>query len=401
MRTVTRREVLAHGAVTAGCLAAGAVGIRSAAHAAAPALPPDKSADAPSSPVALERCENYEPQAFRAVLERCLNLIGGVKPLVENKTVTIKINLTGMTWDPVFGLPAQETYQTQPDSLAALCAILADAGARRIIVIENLYWKKPVEQTLLENGWDVNAIKAAGNHRVSFEDTRNRGAFPGYSRITVPWGGFVYPAFDVNQRFEKTDVLVSLTKLKQHATAGITGVIKNFFGNTPSSIYGDDGPGEDALMHRARMFHGGRSKPPAGAPAELDHGLPLTGTVRVPRITADIYGARPADLGIVDGVRTIRGGEGHWNRNIGLMEPKVLLAGLNGVCTDAVCTAVMGFDPQADHGQKPFQGDNHLKLLAEVGHGTNDLARIEVRGVAIKDVVCPFDAATRAPQERS
>ncbi len=390
MHRITRRSVLAGGLAAAGCVVTG-FGSSGAASVSAD-NGTDRSGSAPESPVAICRCPNYQPAELRRALEHSFDLIGGIKPLVENKTVTIKINLTGMEWKPVFGLPAQETYQTQPDSLAALCAILADCGARRMVVVENLYWEKPFEQVLIENGWDVKGIVAAGGHRVTFEDTRNRGKFPGYSRISVPWGGFIYPGFEVNQRFEKTDVLISMNKLKQHATAGITGVIKNCFGNTPSSIYGDDGPGEHALKHRAAMFHSGRKQPPAGAPAELAHGLENKGSIRVPRITADIYGARPADLGIIDGIRTISGGEGHWNGGIALKEPKLLLVGRNGVSTDAVATAVMGFDPQAAHGAKPFQGDNHLQLLASVGVGTNDLSRIEVRGVPLREAVHPFDA---------
>jgi uncharacterized protein (DUF362 family) len=350
----------------------------------------DRADQAPASPVALVRCESYEPKRFREALERSFDLIGGIKSLVRDKTVTIKLNLTGMEWKPAFNLPAQETYQTQPNTVAALCALLAEAGARRIVVVENLYWVKPFEQVLSEAGWDVKAIQSAGSHRVSFEDTRNRGSFPGYSRFKVPWGGYVYPAFDVNQRFEKTDLLVSLAKLKQHAMAGITGAVKNLFGMTPSSIYGDDGPGEGAVKHRAVMFHGGGKTPPVGVPGELDHRLPKRGEVRVPRIVADIFGTRPSELNIVEGVRTISGGEGHWNRGIALKEPKVLLAGRNGVCTDAVGTAVMGFDLQAPHDQHSFPGDNHLRLLAAAGIGAIDLKRIEVRGLAIRDAICRF-----------
>lgn len=357
---------------------------------AAPRDLPDQSDKAPALPVALLRCESYEPKVFRAALAQSFDLIGGIQSLVRDRTVTVKLNLTGMEWKPVFGLTAQETYQTQPNTVAALCALLAEAGARRVVLVENLYWEKPFEQVLTEAGWDVKTILSAGNHRVTFEDTRNRGSFRGYSRFKVPWGGYVYPAFDVNQRFEQTDVLISLAKLKQHATAGITGAVKNLFGITPSSIYGDDGPGEQALKHRAAMFHSGRKKPPAGAPGELDHGLPDQGTRRVPRIVADIFGARPSEINLVEGVRTISGGEGSWNKGIALQEPKLLLAGRNGVCTDAVATAVMGFDPQAPHGHKPFPGDNHLRLLAQAGVGAIDLKRIEVRGLKIKDAVCQF-----------
>ena len=193
---------------------------------------------------------------------------------------------------------------------------------------------------MIDLGWDVAAIQAAGGHKVTFEDTRNKGKFPGYSRFNVPWGGFMYPAFDLNQRFEKADVLVSLSKLKQHTRAGVTMTVKNMFGATPSSLYGNDAPGENALTHRTKMFHSGRTQPPAGVPQELDHGAERRSESRVPRITADIYGARPVDLTVIDGIRTISGGEGYWNKGVALQEPKVLLAGRNVSATHAALGSV-------------------------------------------------------------
>ena len=354
----------------------------------------EKPPNAPSSPVAIQRCESFDPQLFRKKLDAALDLIGGIGNLVRGKTVTIKINLTGMSWEPCCGLPAQETYITHPSSLAALCAAVSDAGVQRIVVIENYYRNEPPEKILAAAGWDVAAIKSAGGHKVVFEDVRNRGPWPAYSRFKVPWGGFIYPAFDLNQRFEKTDVLLSLSKLKQHACAGVTMTIKNMFGSTPCALYGNEAPNENALVHRTSMFHSGRKSPPAGVPGELAHGLSNSALVRVPRIAADIYGARPVDLTIVDGVRTLAGGEGSWNRGIRMVEPKVLLAGRNGVCMDAICTAVMGFDPQAPDMKPPFPGHNYLNLLASVGMGTNDLSRIEVLGLPLKEAVCPFGPAT-------
>ena len=395
--TVSRRRFIlaSTGALAGAALGSGTLGALAAAEPASDKRRiPDRSGAAPSSPVALVRCESYEPKVFREALEKSFDLVGGIKTLVRDKTVAVKLNLTGLSWKPVFGLPAHETYQTQPNTAAALCALLAEAGARRIVLIENLYWEKPFEEVLTEEGWDVKAVQAAGEHKVTFEDTRNRGQFPGYSRFKVPWGGYMYPAFDLNQRFEKCDVLVSLAKLKQHATAGVTGAVKNCFGNTPTSLYGDTAPDERGLIHRAVMFHGGDKAVLIGVPAELAHDVPKKSTMRVPNITADIFGARPTELNIVDGIRTIRGGEGHWNEGIGLMNPKVLLVGRNGVCTDAVGTAVMGFDPQAGESKMPFQGANHLQLLAAAGVGTNDPKRIDVRGEAIKDVVCPFERKT-------
>lgn len=385
-KEINRRQMLTRGLGAAGLLTGCSLGV--VPTRAAPAA--SRSKDAPTSPVAIQRCESFEPQLFRSRLDAAFDLIGGIGKSVSNKTVTIKLNLTGMSWKPFDGMPAYETYQTHPNTVAALCAALHDAGARRIVVIENLYWDVPIEKTMIEAGWDINAIKSAGGHKVVFEDTRNRGQFPSYSRFKVPWGGFIYPAFDLNARFEKTDVLISLAKLKQHATAGVTAAVKNFFGNTPCSLYGNDAPTENPLSHRTRMFHGGKKSVPDGVPAELDHDCPPDGRYRVPRIVADVFGARPADLNIVDGVRTMSGGEGYWNRDVATVEPKLLIVGRNGVCTDAVSTAVMGFDPQAPADHFPFQGDNHLQLLADVGVGTNDVSQIEVAGVPLKEAVYPF-----------
>jgi uncharacterized protein (DUF362 family) len=386
-KLITRRDLLAKGIAVGGVTAAQLSGCTMTMFGR---LTPDKSAEAPGLPVAIRRCPSYDPVEFRRQLDSALDLIGGLGDLVSGKTVTIKVNLTGTTWESVDGLAAQETYQTQPHSLAALCALLSDAGARKIVVVEALYWKKPFEEILLGTGWDVQAIQSAGAHKVVFEDIRNRGNWKTYSRFKVPWGGYMFPAFDLNQRFEKTDVLVSLAKLKQHACAGVTGAVKNFFGNTPCSLYGNDSPSEDALLHRTAVFHYGEKKVAGEVPDELNHGESSSPFVRVPRITADIYGARPADLCIVDGVRTIRGGEGHWNRGVSVIEPKLLVVGRNGVCTDAVCTALMGFDPRAGFAKSCFQGDNHLELLASAGVGTNDLNRIEVVGVPLEEAVHPY-----------
>jgi len=387
---ITRREAMARGLGTAGLVGGGVCAALRPRRAQAAARSSDRSADAPGAPVAIAECASFEPPLLRRKLDAVLDRIGGVARMVRGKTVTIKINLTGMSWDAFGGLPAYESYQTHPNTVAALCAIFSDAGAKRIVVVENLYWDRPMEASLVESGWDVASIESAGAHKVTFEDTRHRGAWPGYSRFRVPWGGFIYPAFDLNQRFEKTDVLVSLSKLKQHACAGVTMTAKNFFGITPCSLYGNDAPTENPLSHRTRMFHSGRKQVPDGVPEELAHDCPADARYRVPRIVADIYGARPADLCLVDGIRTLRGGEGHWNRGVSIVEPKLLLAGRNGVCTDAIATVVMGFDPQAPSGRFPFQGDNHLALLARNGLGTNDPSRIEVVGLGLKEATRPF-----------
>ena len=78
-------------------------------------------------------------------------------------------------------------------------------------------------------------------------------------------------------------------------------------------------------------------------------------------------------------------------RTMRIGSPGVLIAGLNPVCTDAVGTAVMGYDPAATHGQQPFDRCDSFLELAEIrGLGTRDLRRIEVVGTPIKDAVYAF-----------
>jgi hypothetical protein len=51
----------------------------------------------------------------------------------------------------------------------------------------------------------------------------------------------------------------------------------------------------------------------------------------------------------------------------------------------------MGFNPQADHMEHPFPGENHLRFLASKGLGTNDPSRIEVVGLPLEEAIYPFD----------
>ena len=348
----------------------------------------DRAKDAPSSPVAIERCESYEPQVVRAKLDAALDSIGGIKKLVNGKTVTIKINVTGGPGDMV-GLPGYRTYHTHPVVLAAMCAALHDAGAKRIVIVESQYSPKTPEEVLGGTGWDINAIKSAGGNTVSFADTRNRGSFPAYSTLRVPWGGFLFPAFMVNQQYEKTDVFVSLGKMKDHICGGITLSIKNLFGIAPTSLYGGDAPNENTTDYRGPILHNGARAVPAGVPAEKE--VVKEWKKRVPRITADLAGIRPVDLAVVDAIETTHGGEGPWIKKVGAIQPKLLLAGRNAVCTDAIGACTMGYDPQAEHYAFPFPGENYLRLLASVGVGTIDPKKIEVRGLSIEKALIQFN----------
>lgn len=386
---LNRREMIARSLRAAAVMAGGGLtGFASRPGLTAPAIV-DKSKTAPTSPVAIQRCATYEPKAVRQRLDAALDMIGGLGKLVRDKTVTIKLNMTGPVQELV-GRPASETYQIHPNVVGALCAALNDAGARRIHLVEALYYKESIEEVLKMAGWDYAAIQAAGGHKVSAENTKNMGRWKEYGEIKVPWGGYLFPAFKVNQSYVKTDVFISLAKLKNHECAGVTMAVKNLFGVTPTALYGNDAPNEETVSARVAMLHEAKRTVPDGVPGELGSERVMGWERRVPRITADLMGARPVDLAVIDGIHTITGGEGPWNQGVAATEPNLLLVGRNAVCTDAVCTAVMGYDARTPHFEFPFPGENHLLLAAQGGVGTIDVSRIEVAGLPIEKAKHPF-----------
>jgi uncharacterized protein (DUF362 family) len=350
------------------------------------------AAEPPSVPVAVARCTSYDKAMFET-LGRLMDQIGGIGGLVKGKTVAVKLNLTGNP--DRFPERPDMPYRNHPATVLAVAQLLSNAGAQRIRILECFFPSTQELSLWARYGLDVKAISSVGC-KVEWENTQNLGQGKEYKRLKVPWGGYIFPAFDLNHSYTDCDVYVSLSKLKNHATAGVTMALKNNFGITPAALYGGDcgeNGNENAKMERQMVCHNGNRTPPKGVPQELDSSTPRQGGYRVPRIVTDLCGARPIHLSIVDGIESIRGGEGVWNRGVAYVKPNLLLAGKNPVCVDAVSTALMGGDPLADRGQGYFQTcDNTIKLAQAVGLGSADLSRIELPGLKIKDAVFNYSA---------
>jgi uncharacterized protein (DUF362 family) len=401
----SRRDILALSG-----LAAGALAVRGG-YSSTPVIA------APSAPVSIAKVTGYD-QDLVAHFTRMFDELGGIGHLVRGKTVGMKLNLTGASGKGRrVGISAGQTTWVHPNVVGALTAVLGKLGAKRIRLLESTTRKGSglLEDAMLQDGWDVEAIRNAAP-LVEMEDTNGPGLAKKYSILNVKSRPYIYPAFALNHSYEDCDFFVSVAKMKNHDEMGITLSMKNLLGITPEQAYGllDPVPAGMSKWTRERIFHYGQAQPPAGIPQEIDFKSNRYEGWRMPRLLTDICGARPIDLAVIDGIETIVGGEGTGIPGVKPVKPRLLVVGLNCVCTDAVAMATMGYNPRAGRNEPPFRvykvshsrpteqlmsaeeahqyADNIVLLGEAAGIGTADLAKIDVRGVPIKDAVYDFEA---------
>ena len=378
---LTRRELLA--------------GVGAAALFAKPIL--NFGSAPPAARVAVARCKTYGPELVPA-MAKMFDQLGGLGRLVKGKTVAVKINLIGVRWQRLGDAKMEDTFWSHPRMIAATVHLLGKAGAHRIRVLEGPWsTAETLEEVMLSMNWRPQDILSAA-HNVEFENTNYLGRGKKYSRFMVPGGGLIYPGYDLNHSYEDCDVFVSLAKLKEHAVTGVTLSMKNVYGTTPITIYGEgagvDEPSIRPHGGRGGVFHFARRMPSKSAPQQKDLTLPKEAGYRLPRIIAELCSARPVNLAIIDGIKTATGAETNYGgRPQAAVNPGVIIAGTNCVATDAVGMAVMGFNPLADRGTPPFaNADSMLHLGEDLGIGERDLSRNDIVGTPIPEVVFDYSA---------
>jgi uncharacterized protein (DUF362 family) len=295
-----------------------------------------------------------------------IDSLGGFGDLLKPQSrVGIKVNLTGGTWwDTPDKPPAYEYFATHPAVVGALCELLIDAGASQLIVMDGLG-----DETNFD-AWGYTAMAAPLG--VELLDLCKPYPYRSYGRFPVGEKSQIYSEFLLNHTLAEIDMLISVAKLKCHSIAGVTLSLKNQIGLAPINEYRLD------PQHNNRSaFHGS---------ADYD--------TRLPRVIIDFNLACPVHFGVVDGIATAEGGAGPWDEGLSQVKPGLLFAGRNPVSVDAVCTAVMGFNPEAGSGEMPFnKSDNHLALAHAAGLGTHRLADIPITGLPIEEIRFPFRPA--------
>jgi uncharacterized protein (DUF362 family) len=295
--------------------------------------------------------------------------IGGISDLFSSgKKVVIKINLTGgsanATSAKLNGVPVTEAMWTHPAVIKAVAQLIIDAGVSPgdLTITDSLGSGDAFTKSVFQGYVDVNT--ALGCNLIDL----SQGTF-----VDISTGSnyFNFASLTMNQILRDTDVYVSIPKLKQHATAGLTCSLKNQVGAVPQSSY---------------------TLPTVSYRREKIHHATVTATEGnyLPESICDLNAARPVHIAVVDGIKNATGGEGVWNTNFAPSARHVLIAGKDPVATDSIGAYIMGLDCEAKTLQLPGpltdgsvtvnECDNYLDLLHTKGIGTNQLKEINIVG---------------------
>jgi uncharacterized protein (DUF362 family) len=304
--------------------------------------------------------QTYDRAAVEKQVQTLIEQLGGLGDVVKpGDSVAIKPNLTGgVSSAPVPGYSAIESFITHPEVVHALIKQVQAAGAKEIYIVESVYeWASYTE-------WGYEEV--AKDLGVKLIDLNDPKPYPDFVETSVGPDSYIYKSFTLHPLLKDINVFMSVSKMKNHDTAGVTHTMKNLYGLAPLAHYR-----LNANDTYRSAFHGAESET----------------RTRLPRIIIDINRARPINFSLIDGIMTSQGGEGPWIASMSAIQPGLLIAGKNPVATDSVATSVMGHDPQGAYPDSPFfRADNHIQLAYEKGLGTNRLDEIEVRGASISEV---------------
>jgi len=215
------------------------------------------------------------------------------------------------------------------ESIAATCALLKEAGAREILIAEDISKHQPTRQLYREYG--LNDLEAMpGVHLVALDE--------GPVVEVQPAEGLLNRPFHVADRVLQCDRLVSLTGLKTHHQTGVTISMKNLYAFFPNS--------EKSLWHR----------------------------VDPDKAIVDLNLVRAPDFSIVD---AFIAQEGLGPRRGRPVELGIVFAGPDPVAVDCIGSMIMDVDPATIR---------HIHWAAEKGLGTDRLDEIAVTGVPLANV---------------
>lgn len=291
--------------------------------------------------VAIIRCEDYDTGRVNDAVQQALELIGGLRPIVQpGQTVLLKPNL-------LRAAPPERGVTTHPAVIRAAVAAVRNAGAIPWVGDSpgGVQWN--VTDRVLDETGVGQAAREAGAELKDFD--------AGEAEAVECPDALLLKRFALARAVREADVVFSLPKLKTHCQLLYTGAVKNLLGCLPG--------GGKIRVHQL----GTKAR-------QLSAAL------------LDIYAVVRPRLALIDGILAMEGeGPSHGKaRHLGL-----LIASGDCVAADAVACHAIGYPPRAVH---------ILRQAEERGLGVGDLRKIEVVGIplseaAVRDFVRPSNFA--------
>jgi uncharacterized protein (DUF362 family) len=288
----------------------------------------------------LQASEKAVPAAVASAIEAVCDL----GALVRGKSVLVKPN--------VFA-PIKPPGTTDPRVAAAVVRLALDAGAKKVAVGEgrsvSTAMYRSVEHRTTRACAEFTGLKAAveraGADCIFFDEG---------DWLPADVDGQVLRRAQVARAVLECDVLINVPVMKNHSLTLVTLCLKNLHG---------------ILSDECKVFgHCYRD-------AQLSRKL------------VDILLIRKPDLNIVDAIRGMEGDHASGDT----VEMGLVIAGTDAVAADAVCSALMGFEP----------GEiDTTRIAHERGLGVGDLTRISVVGTPIRDAARDFRRPDIAVREQ-
>ena len=260
----------------------------------------------------------------REVVRRGLASLGGIERFVSpGQVVVIKPNAS-------FVSPPEWGATTHPEVLRAVVDLCAEAGARRIMVVDHTL--SPAPRCFARTGIE-SALEGAPNTKlVSLEEER------GYRAVEIP-GASALHRTEIANVVLKAGVFINLPTAKSHTATGVSFGMKNLMG----------------LVWDRHTFH---------ANLDLHMGIADLATVLRPQLT------------ILDAIFLLKtggpAGPGDIERFGGIV------VGTDPVAVDAYAVGLTAWNQQTI---SPHQVD-HIRHAAQKGVGQSDLSALRIEELA-------------------
>ncbi|HEY8464450.1 MAG TPA: sugar-binding protein [Bacillota bacterium] len=307
---------------------------------------------------------NIQYDEIRSMVRKAVDLAGGLSGIVKNgDVVVIKPNL--VSYNSNGRILAAEVNGNTTDwrvtkAVVELVRELNPSG--KIYIMEGSSVPTQEAFNILKytsaNIPEADLIVPIETDSGAWQDTNSTGLV----KVSLP-DGLLHKEYYLNRKIKEADVLISLSCLKTHWSAGFTGSCKNIgIGATPGNIYGIS----SGNPHRNNMVTHDNT---AGD---------LHKWIR------DYYKCRPADFTIIDGLQGLQNGPISANSS-DQMNMRLILAGKDAVAVDTICGLVMNWDPESI---------DYLKYLNSDSLGNLDTACINVVGKKVDEVRKSFAGRT-------